>query len=200
MKTTDNATKILPQPPVCEVTLVIDQIHLLITATKKKVMGIQLGLRCVYILKLVDSSDCTKKTVIQPLKCPILCVLWMSLCGAFSSPICLCSHPVLTNNRDSPDCLMKSTCTGVAALPQNVYLLSWQTAVAMFFCAKWMIPALPPQLGMKALLKSPLVKYRGTGSWISACCALWLGQWNTTPLHLHSDMWFRLRLCAEEVM
>ncbi|OPJ72187.1 hypothetical protein AV530_018659 [Patagioenas fasciata monilis] len=36
MKTTDNATKILPHPPVCEVTLVMDQFHLLITATKKK--------------------------------------------------------------------------------------------------------------------------------------------------------------------
>lgn len=109
----------------------------------------------------------------------------MSLCGALSSPICLCSHPVLTNNRDSPDCLMKSTCVGVAALPQNVYLLSWQTALTMFFCAKGMVPALPPQLKMKAHLKSSPVKYKGVGSWITAC-PVQLGQWSTAPLHLFS--------------
>lgn len=81
----------------------------------------------------------------------------MSLCGALSSPICLCSQPVLTNNRDSTDCLMKSTCTGVAAFPKNIYLLSWQTAVAMFICVKGMVPALLPQLRMKGHLKSAAV-------------------------------------------
>lgn len=62
---------------------------------------------------------------------PIVYVLSASLRRALSSPVCHCSHPVLTNNSDSSDHLMKSTCTGVGALPQNLHLLSWQMAVLM---------------------------------------------------------------------
>lgn len=50
MEKTDNATKISSHSPVCEVTIVMNQFHLLVSATKKEtVKGIHLGLRCVYI-------------------------------------------------------------------------------------------------------------------------------------------------------
>lgn len=48
---TDNTTKISSHSPVCDVTIVTKQeFHLLVSASKNEtVMGIHLGLRCVYI-------------------------------------------------------------------------------------------------------------------------------------------------------
>lgn len=48
MEKTNDTTKISSHSPVCEVTIVTNQFHVLVSATKNKtVTGIHLGLRCV---------------------------------------------------------------------------------------------------------------------------------------------------------
>lgn len=94
----------------------------------------------------------------------------MSLRGAPSSPICLCSHPVLTNNRDSPDCLMKSTCVGVAALPQNVYLLV-DSCCDVFLCQG---NSSSFTFSAEDKISLEITSYKIQGSWQLAHCISWV--------------------------
>lgn len=120
----------------------------------------------------------------------------MSLHGALSSPICLCSHPVLTNNRDSPDFLMKSTCVGVAALPQTVYLLV-DSCCDVFLCQGNGFSFTFSAEDKSAL---EITSYKIQGSWQLAHCISWVS--GAPPYGIFSPlkhMCIKPSLCVEEV-